>query len=255
MVVKVKNASNAAHLFENWQDTLIWSCLQGVMGEIYADAEEYPKSAMAVLGDFTFFTGEPMEELVLYKPEGCQQDFMIMVPQNNAWAQMIEMCYKESAKKVMRYALKKEQGVFEKEKLQRAVAALPQKYTLKMIDRTLFYQCREIDWCRDWVSQYKDFETYEKCGLGVVILENDAPVSGASSYSSYMGGIEVEIDTEETHRRQGLAYVCGAKLILECLARGLYPSWDAQNLWSVALAEKLGYHYDHEYTAYEILGY
>ncbi|MGB4661891.1 MAG: GNAT family N-acetyltransferase, partial [Mobilitalea sp.] len=28
-----------------------------------------------------------------------------------------------------------------------------------------------------------------------------------------------------------------------------------QNKWSVALAEKLGYHFDHEYTAYEIRGY
>lgn len=25
-----------------------------------------------------------------------------------------------------------------------------------------------------------------------------------------------------------------------------------QNKWSVALAEKLGYHFDHEYVAYEI---
>ena len=67
-------------------------------------------------------------------------------------------------------------------------------------------------------------------------------------------GIEIEIDTREDHRRKGLAYACGAKLILECLKRGLYPSWDAQNKWSVALAEKLGYHFDHEYTAYEITG-
>jgi hypothetical protein len=34
-----------------------------------------------------------------------------------------------------------------------------------------------------------------------------------------------------------------------------HPSWDAYNRWSVALAEKLGYHFDHEYTAYEIYGY
>lgn len=74
-------------------------------------------------------------------------------------------------------------------------------------------------------------------------------------YSSYRGGIEVEIDTREDHRRKGLAYICGAGLILECVSRGLYPSWDAQNLWSVALAEKLGYHFDHAYTAYEIWEY
>lgn len=56
-------------------------------------------------------------------------------------------------------------------------------------------------------------------------------------------------------RRKGLASVCGAKLILECMKRGLYPSWDAQNKGSVALAEKLGYHFSHEYVAYEIFEY
>ena len=65
-------------------------------------------------------------------------------------------------------------------------------------------------------------------------------------------GIEIEIGTMEAYRRQGLAQVCGAKLILECMERGLYPSWDAQNRWSVALAQKLGYHFDQAYPAYEI---
>ena len=77
-------------------------------------------------------------------------------------------------------------------------------------------------------------------------------VSGASSYSSYKDGIEIEIDTHKDYRRKGLAYACGAKLILACLEKGWYPSWDAHNKASVALAEKLGYHFDHAYTAFEI---
>ena len=34
----------------------------------------------------------------------------------------------------------------------------------------------------------------------------------------------------------------------------LFECWDAQNMISVHLAEKLGYEYDHEYTAYEVSG-
>ena len=86
----------------------------------------------------------------------------------------------------------------------------------------------------------------------VIICGKGRIVSGASSYSRYDKGIEIEIDTEKAHRRRGLATAAGAALILECLSRGLYPSWDAQNKWSVALAEKLGYHFDHEYVAYEV---
>ena len=65
-------------------------------------------------------------------------------------------------------------------------------------------------------------------------------VAGASSYSRYDKGIEIEIDTQEDHRRKGLTYACGAKLIWECLEEGLYPSWDAQNKWSVAIGRKAG---------------
>ena len=39
---------------------------------------------------------------------------------------------------------------------------------------------------------------------------------------------------------RGLATACGAQLILTALDRGLYPSWDAYDRRSVALAEKLG---------------
>ena len=64
--------------------------------------------------------------------------------------------------------------------------------------------------------------------------------------------MEIEIDTKPEYRQLGLATVCGAKVILECLQRNLYPSWDAHDLRSVSLAEKLGYHLDHPYTAYEL---
>lgn len=73
------------------------------------------------------------------------------------------------------------------------------------------------------------------------------------SYTVYNGGIEIEIDTKLQFRQKGLATACGAKLILECLGRNLYPSWDAHDLRSVALAEKLGYHMDKPYTVYIML--
>ena len=62
------------------------------------------------------------------------------------------------------------------------------------------------------------------------------------------------MDTREQDRRKHLATACSAALILECLDRGLYPSWDAHNLNSVHLAEKLGYEFSHEYAAYEVSG-
>ena len=261
MIIKSECMETAEEIFAGWQETLIWSCLQGVMGEIYTERAQKPESAMAFLGDFCFLAGKADEELVRYRPKNCRQEFVIMVPQDEAWEEMIEHCYQEKAKRVTRYAFRKEPGVFSIEKLEEMAAALTPEHSVRLIDEELYRWCREglhrkeREWCKDWVTQYEDYESYREYGLGVVILKDGEPVSGASSYSSYRGGIEIEIDTRLDCRRKGLAAICGARLILECLKRDWYPSWDAQNLWSKALAEKLGYQYDHPYTAYEIWGW
>lgn len=252
-IQELENAEKIKELFKNWNETLIWSCLQGIMGEIYTSQTQ--DAAMAIIGDFVFFAGNPNEELVKFKPETCNKDFVVMVPQNDAWAKLIEYSYGDKAKKVIRYAIKKQPDVFDVTKLEQVVSNLSKDYELKMIEKTEYDICKVNSWSNDLVSGYKDYSTYKKLGLGVVILKDGELVAGASSYSTYDKGIEIEIDTREDHRRKGLAYACGAKLILECLKRNLYPSWDAQNKWSVALAEKLGYHFSHEYIAYEIMGY
>lgn len=256
MVYEIIDTSNVLALFDKWDETLIWSCLQGIMGKIYADDLNKPTAAMAIIGDFTFFAGKPNIELVSYKPVWCTQtSFMIMVPQNEHWKSLITQFYGEKAKIVSRYAIKKEPHIFDKEKLEKAVVSLPEQYTLSMIDERLYQMCKTESWSADLVSQFPSYEKYHELGIGVVICKDNLIVSGASSYSRYQEGIEIEIDTKEEYRRKGLAYACGAKLILECLERNLYPSWDAQNKCSVALAEKLGYHYSHTYTAIEIWNY
>ena len=246
MPIKLKDTMKAKKLFGDWQETLIWSCLQKVMGDIYVDNASDPQSAMAVLGDFCFFAGNAEEDIVSFKPENCFQDFIIMVPQSEEWAELIVKNYGDRAKPATRYAIKKEQNIFDKDTLRSAVNSLKPGYILRMIDADLFTLCRSSTWCQDLVSQFRDYEMYKKLGIGF---------AGASSYARYREGIEIEIDTKEEFRRNGLAYACGAKLILECLDRGLYPSWDAQNPASAALAEKLGYHFDYEYRAFEIWGY
>lgn len=255
MPVRLKEMQQAEKLFGEWPEAILWSCLQGIMGEIYADDLKHPRSAMAILGDFCFFAGVPVRELVLYKPKHCKQDFIIMIPQNEAWAKLIAESYGIKAKTVTRYALKKEKNVFDEKQLQKAVRSLSPEYEIKLMDRECFEMCLANDWSRDLVSQFTDYEAYRELGLGAVVWKEGMLVSGASSYARYREGIEIEIDTNETYRRKGLAYACGAKLILECLNRNLYPSWDAQNRESVALAEKLGYHYAYAYPAYEIWGY
>lgn len=248
MLYELTDTSKAARLFEGWKETLIYSCLQKVMGKIFVTDLDSPKSAMAFVGCFAFYAGEPDKELVLNKPAG----FVIMTPQNKAWEACIEGCF-PAAKKVTRYAIKKDTR-FDQKLLKSMVAELPDGYELKEIDERIYDMCAAAPMTRDFVSSFESKEEYLDKGRGMVILKSGRIVAGASSYTRYKEGIEIEVDTAEEERRKGLATVACAALILRCLEEGLYPSWDAQNRISVHLAEKLGYEFDHEYTAYEVKG-
>ena len=254
--IKKENMETIAPLFAGWQESLIWSCLQGCMGEAWADSEENPKSARILLADFCFFAGKASRELVTEEIRNQGRDFVIMVPplhgEGELWAQEIERAYGGNCKRVERYAIKKEPGIFDKGHLAKIAGSLPKGFELKMIGEEIFAQTKKSQWSVDFTSQFSGYKDYQKRGLGAAVLADGELVSGASSYTVYRGGIEVEIGTREDYRRMGLASACGAKLVLECMERGLYPSWDAQNWWSVKLAEKLGYHFDRAYPAYEV---
>lgn len=245
-VYELKDTSKVKELFAGWQETLIYSCLQNVMGKIYVTDTESPISAFAFVGCFGFFAGKPDRELVIHKPDG----FVIMVPQNEEWSALIEECY-PSAKRVSRYAIKKD-TTFDVEMLQAEINKLPSEYELKQIDSSVYEKCLEDPITADFVSAFKSKEQYLKMGRGVVIMKDGKIVAGASSYARYNEGIEIEVDTVESERRKHLATIACSSLILKCLEEGLYPSWDAHNMHSVHLAEKLGYEFDHEYAAYEV---
>ena len=246
MVYELKDTLKVEKIFEGWQETLIYSCLQNVMGTVYVTDKEDPRSASAYISCFGFLAGEPDRELVNAKPKG----FVIMVPQSEEWAKLIEDCF-PSAKRVTRYAIKKD-TVFDKASLQHELSRLPGGYELKEIDSKIYDMCLESPVTMDFVSAFGSKEKYLELGRGMVILKEGTIVSGASSFSRYKEGIEIEVDTVESERRKHLATVVCASLILRCLEEGLYPSWDAQNMDSVHLAEKLGYEFDHEYVAYEV---
>ena len=246
MIYELTDTSKAKPVFEGWNETLIYSCLQKVMGKIYVTDPDSPVSAMAYVGCFAFYAGVPDKELVLAKPKG----FVIMSPQNREWEACIESCF-PAAKKVTRYAIKKDTQ-FDLSFLRSMVKKLPEGYELKEIDKDVYDQCLTDPVTRDFVASFESKEKYLEDGRGMVVMKSGQIVAGASSYTRYNEGIEIEVDTVPEERRKGLATSACAALILRCLDEGLYPSWDAQNMDSVHLAEKLGYEFDHEYTAYEV---
>ena len=246
MIYELTDTSKAEALFAGWEETLIYSCLQKVMGKVFVTDIDDPKSAMAFVGCFGFLAGEPERELVTGKPDG----FVIMVPQDDRWSELIENCFPD-ARKVTRYAIRKD-TVFDRAHLEEMASGLPEGYELRKIDSDIYDLCLQDPVTADFVSAFGSKEKYLEIGRGMVILKDGKFVSGASSYTRYKEGIEIEVDTIVPERRKGLATIVCSSLILSCLDEGLYPSWDAHDMNSVQLSKKFGYEFDHEYTAYEV---
>ena len=244
MIYELNDASRVEALFAGMEDSMIRSCLQGVMGTVYVTDPDAPRSAMAFLADFAFFAGEPDRELAAFKPGG----EVCMVPPSPCWAEHIEELWPEAAR-TTRYAIRKDTR-FDRQKLESIVASLPENYELRRIDGELYDACTREGLFVDCVAHFGSKERFLEMGRGFAVLKDGRLVSVASSYTAYREGIEIEIDTAEEERRKGLAGAAGAALILSCLDDGLYPSWDAANTESVRLAEKLGYELRGEYVCY-----
>ena len=237
MIYRLEDTSKVRDIFDGWEDTCVWSCQQKVMGTILVTDTEAPKSAIAVVGCFAFCAG---------KPAG----FFVMVPENEAWSALLEECFPD-CKRVTRYAIRKDTK-FDRAVLEQYRNSLPDGCELRKIDGELYDLCLADPETASFVACFESKEQFLELGRGFVILRDGRIVSGASSYSRYLGGIEIEVDTVKEERQKGLARVCCAALILQCLSEGLYPSWDAHNPISVHLAETLGYRFSHEYPAYEV---
>ena len=65
-----RDLDRLAPLVEGWEETLIWSVLQGCMGLAWADRRDQPAACLLRVGDFCFFAGAPTEELARFWPEG-----------------------------------------------------------------------------------------------------------------------------------------------------------------------------------------
>ncbi|MBP3704813.1 MAG: GNAT family N-acetyltransferase [Clostridia bacterium] len=245
---KLAEPALAKPLFGDWPETVIWSAVDGIMGDIYANGEL--TAACTVLGDFAFIASPTMDEdavQALLRHVKAETDHeLILVAQDE---KLFTLCRKllGDVKTGWRYGFRKD-NTFEPEKLKAFVKELPEGYALSGMTPEIWAQIAEKKgWMWDFISNFPDYDTFQSMALGVFALKDGEIVCGASSYSAYNGGIEIEIATQDAHRRKHLARCCAAKLILNCLERGLYASWDAANLTSAALAQQLGYRFSHPY--------
>lgn len=152
----------------------------------------------------------------------------------------------------IRYPVVAATGSFDVGRLQQYATVCPATYVIETITEALAELTRRMKWSFDLCGNFRDAADFAARGIGFVALERATGniAAGASSFCICDGGVEVGVETAESHQRRGLALACSARLILERLKHGLYPNWDAHVPHSAHLAEKLGYTRGTPYKAY-----
>lgn len=238
-------------MFEKFDSTIVLSYLQGHMGTAWVDDLENPTIAQITVGIFVFYAGNPnaeeAEELLFNLPE-----FTLAIVDSEEWKKRIETVHRQGVEKFQRYRFKKNPQHLDRPHLKKLLSSLPEDYEIMRVDKKIAQLASFNELSEDFTSQFDSIEDFINRGVGYAILHEGKVVSAATSFSVYDEGIEIEVASHPDHRKKGLATIVSSALIVDCIDKGKYPSWDGANLESVELAKKLGYIYKESYDTYFI---
>ncbi|MBR1865390.1 MAG: GNAT family N-acetyltransferase [Lachnospiraceae bacterium] len=266
--ITLQEGNILAPFFKEAYDSCPEAFLQGVMGRGFCDSTEDPTYGIIQMGDYCYLggdgSGSQKKNLLSILFTMLRRSHMIMVPLSESWNQQF---YQSTGyQKVTRYALNRPNPqYFNKAKLTAYIsntaydpnyagANVSRRFIVKPIDEAFYYLLQKQDWSHSLTQNYANYAAFSENGFGFVIIEgiNGKIASIASSFCTSLDSVEIEIATSPHYRRKGLATAVSARMVLECLTREKQPCWDASNLISVTIAEKLGYHLSEEYISYEI---
>lgn len=217
-------------------DSMVLAALEG-QGRVLVDSPVHPRCAVAAAGDFLYCGGEPGPEAkhILRRAMGAYRGWLICA--GEPWLALLRSIVPVRMITRMAYGHRIQP---DDAHLRSLLQAMPAGAAFQPIEGAWIGWCRQAEWSRDFVSQYSR-DQYSDRGLGVLLMVDGQPVAGASSYVSYPGGIEIQLQTRDDMQGRGYATLAAARLILMAHERGLIATWDAANPASGHIAEKLGY--------------
>lgn len=243
------------HMCSEADSVLPRGASEGRMGRVWVPELGNPSFCLIQLGNFAYLfgicpKGETAMELKKQLLLQCSHGFI--TPSDVRWAEWLEETFAGEFRVLSRYAMRKDRNHFSEDVLTEFVKISSPGLRIKKMDKRLYHLALKEEWSREFCSNFESAEDFLKNGLGYAILDGNVLVSGCSAYGISEGMIQVKVATRKEYWRRGLALACSASFILSCLEQGINPSWDADNIPSAGLAEKLGYIFEKEYQVYEL---
>jgi RimJ/RimL family protein N-acetyltransferase len=219
------------------------------MGKAYVDDLREPHVFKIEVGPFFYCAGEVASA-------GGQEflknleSYTLFMPSAPGWLEAGEAMYAERLAVTNRYSYSFESVTVEH--LERLGQASSGKDEIKCMDLEFTKRLWGKDHFID-LSDYDSAEDFVQRGLGYYVEKSGEVIGGIFSSLVCSMGMEVSLFVLENYRRQGIATSLGCAFLKWCLENNMQAHWDAANLESCRLAEKLGYSPIGEYKAYWLL--
>lgn len=135
---------------------------------------------------------------------------------------------------------------------------IPKEYQIVKVDSSFWNTLTEgkyenedflkIRLLESWYS----FEEFENKSIAYCTLLENRIVAVMVGTACFNHVIPIDIETEEHHRRKGLAYAMAVEFIADCFKNNYIPQWDCveSNPNSYNMAKKLGFSKTNENTVY-----
>ena len=186
---------------------------------------------------FVYLDGEPEEESADMVDSRFRNRPLVCL--KKAWEEQIRAKYPDAAV-YRRTAMKPARRFILPENIE-----IPEGYRLTDMDQAAFEHHPFSHG-----ENYPCWAAFQAEGSGAVIYHGGEIVAAASSFLSLDREIELDVSTKESHRGRKLAAACTARMLRDCMERGIMVHWDAQNDVSRHLAEKFGFEAEQEYPVY-----
>jgi len=233
------------------EDPLLRSLYFGYNGSLYVGFDEQGNKAciLADIGHTFYYYGDAHAkdaEYLINKVEDYAE-----IHANKDWQDRIKKIYKDKISMHTRYDM--DASKLDQNHLKSLANMFEGELIYQEIDQALYTKLKNMSWTSSMVENFKDVDDFEKNGYGIVLLDKSGKIlSGTSSFVRYEEGFEIEIATHKDERRKGYALSTAAYFILQVLKRGYTVHWDAANLGSKLLAEKLGFTLKEVYEVLDI---
>lgn len=210
--------------------------LEGQMGAAFVDDGDHPAVFQIQVGPFVYFAGDAAGANALAALHTLTPAVLLM-PSAPGWLEAIKQRFGEQLVPFERYSFSGERLSLEHlDTLCRATS----KYTVQCMDATFAARVWGQEHFID-LSYFDSPEDFEQRGLGFYAAVDDTVVGTAHSQLVCNRGIEVSLYVMPKHRERGLGTLLSSHLVKACLENGQEAHWDAANLESCRLAQKLGY--------------